>query len=92
MPNSSNTAIEGPVIAAFNTGGTAAVIVAANNYTIGTYEGVRIFDDSVLGPARSFWNQHTYHATNVTNSVGVIPIVEPSSWLLRNSYRVQQWP
>jgi hypothetical protein len=89
------TVMEGPVIAAFDTGqGHGAVIVAANNYATGTDKGIRIFDDPLIGPAVSYWNQHTYHYTNVTNSHGAIPIVEPKSWVspARNTYRVQQWP
>jgi len=95
VPNSSATVMEGPVIAAFDTGsGHGAVIVAANNYATGTNKGVRIFDDPSIGPAVSYWNQHTYHYTNITNSRGAIPIVEPNSWVppARNTYRVQQWP
>lgn len=96
VPNSSATAIEGPVIASFDPASPAnsTVIVGANNLWGGTYKGIRIFDDPALGPSRSFWNQHTYHATNVTNSFGAIPIVEPASWLIpaRNTYRTQQWP
>jgi hypothetical protein len=95
VPNSSGTVMEGPVIAAFDTGQAhGAVIVAANNYATGTNKGVRIFDDPLIGPAVSYWNQHGYHYTNVTNSHGVIPIIEPQSWALpaRNTYRVQQWP
>lgn len=94
VPNSSGTLIEGPVIASFGPPYPASgtVIVGANNYLGGTHMGVRIFDDPALGSSRSFWNQHTYHATNVTNSFGAIPTVEPASWLTpaRNTYRVQQ--
>lgn len=97
LPNSSGTAIEGPVIAAFDTGGAlGSVIVGANNYWVGTNKGVRIFDDPALGPAVSYWGGHTNHRTNVTNSHGAIPIVEQPSWLnsspARNTYRAQQWP
>jgi hypothetical protein len=96
-PNSSNTAIEGPVIAAFDTApGQGQVILTANNYHLssGGQHGVRIFSDPAIGRARSYWNQHTYHATNVTNSTGNIPTVEPPSWLspALNTYGVQQAP
>src|SRR5207248_5726946 len=76
-PNTSNTAIEGPVIASFDTGpAQGRVIVAANNYHLAVpgqpvtpgQHGIRIFADPAIGPTRSYWNQHTYHATHVTNS------------------------
>jgi len=91
IANSSVTAIEGPTIAAFDSGaGRGSVIVAAN----GTQHGVRIFDDPTIGPMRAFMNQHTYHATNISNSVGLIPALEPPSWIAPalNTYRAQQWP
>jgi hypothetical protein len=97
LPNSSGTAIEGPVIAAFDTGaGLGSVIVGANNYWVGTNKGVRIFDDPALGPAVSYWGEHSNHRTNVTNSHGAIPVMEQPSWLnsspAHNTYRAQQWP
>jgi hypothetical protein len=103
LPNSSETAIEGPIVAAFDNGkARGSVIVSANNYwcpfyppcTAGGQKGIRIFDDPTIGQARSYWNQHSYHATNVTNSVGAIPVGESPSWVApaRNTYRVQQWP
>jgi hypothetical protein len=97
ITNSSATALEGPVIAAFDTGvAPGRVVVVANDYAIGGtgQRGVRIFDEPGLGPARSFWNQHSYHATNVLNSTGTIPTVELPSWVLpaRNTCRVQQFP
>lgn len=95
--NTNSTAIEGPVIAAIDNGpAMGKVIIAANNYLGGAHKGVRIFDDSgspkLIGPAKSFWNQHSYHVTNVTNSFGTIPMIESGSWLspARNTYRVQQ--
>lgn len=97
LPNSSGTAIEGPVIAGFDTGtALGTVIVGANNYWVGTNKGVRIFDDPALGPAISYWGEHSNHRTNVTNSHGAIPVVEQPSWLstspAHNTYRTQQWP
>jgi hypothetical protein len=85
--------MEGPVIVSFDTGqGHGAVIVAANNYATGINKGIRIFDDPSIGPAVSYWNEHGYHFTNITNSHGTIPIIEPNSWVspARNTYRVQQ--
>jgi hypothetical protein len=104
--NTSNTAIEGPVVASLDTGvqgsrctrGPGEVIVAANNYASGAsgQTGVRIFSDTGPGPGigmvGSCWNQHTFHVTNVESSSGIIPTVEPASWLppARNGYRTQQ--
>lgn len=98
IPNSSNTAIEGPVIAALDNapGSRGELILAANNYLIGSYKGVRIFDDIgniiFIGPANKVWNEYSYHVTNVGNSLGDIPMIEPLSWLspAQNTYRVQQ--
>jgi hypothetical protein len=102
-PNPSGTAIEGPIIAAFDTGtistgGNLApghLVVSANNTgsIISGFgpTGIRIFSDPAIGLARSVWNAHTYHRTNVTSSFGDIPNPEPASWLAPvNSYRVQQ--
>jgi hypothetical protein len=102
-PNSSGTGVEAPVIASFDTGRQALqgsctrlsqgkVIVAANNFfTTGGQAGVRIFDDDQIGLVGSCWNQHTFHLTNVTNSFGVIPVVEQPSWgASLNTYRVQR--
>jgi hypothetical protein len=93
VKNSSGTLMEGPVIVSFDTGqGHGAVIVAANNYATVINKGIRIFDDPSIGPAVGYWNEHGYHFTNITNSHGTIPIIEPNSWVspARNTYRVQQ--
>jgi hypothetical protein len=96
--NASATAIEGPIIAGFDTGGTITnlsqgrLIVSANSAYPSFPHGIRIFSDPDIGYARSVWNTHTYHRTNVTNSIGDIPAPEPPSWVSPiNSYRVQQW-
>jgi hypothetical protein len=98
IPNSSSTAIEGPVIAALDNapGARGVLILAANNYLGGCCTGVRIFDDNgspiLIGPARRVLNQQSYHVTNVIDSFGTIPMIEAGSWLspARNTYRVQQ--
>ncbi len=95
--NTSATAIEGPVIAGFDTGGASnnlspgRLIVSSNSPTFPPH-GIRIFSDSSIGLARCVWNTHTYHRTNVADSTGDIPVPEPPSWVQPiNSYRVQQW-
>ncbi|PYS25551.1 MAG: hypothetical protein DMF72_01360 [Acidobacteria bacterium] len=98
IPTSSSTAIEGPVIAALDhaTGDRGVVILAANNYLGGCCKGVKIFNDLgspiLIGSASSFWNEHSYHFTNVLDSLGTIPVIEADSWVspARNTYRVQQ--
>jgi hypothetical protein len=93
ITNSSATFIEGPVIASFSTTNPVArVVVAASDYAGGAQHGVRIFSDPSLGMTRGWWNQHTYHVTNVTNSSGAIPALEIPNWAttFRNTYRAQQ--
>jgi len=94
VPNTSGTAIEGPVIASLDTGSARGALIVASNDYLGGYlfprRGVRIFDDPSIGIVHSYWSAHSYHWTNVTNSFGAVPIVEPASWLTQNTYRVQQ--
>lgn len=96
IPNTSCTSIEGPVVAALGGSTQGGVIVVASDYCLQSprHSGVRIFHDVNLGAARAVWNQHTYHVTNVSNSVGVIPVTEQWSWNpsspAGNTYRVQQ--
>lgn len=104
LPQSSATAIEGPVIASFDTGPLAtptclmsrgSVIVVSNNIWGGAQKGVRIFDDPDIGNVASCWNEHSFHITNLSNSAGTIPAVEAPSWTglpARNTFRVQRWP
>jgi len=98
IANSSSTALEGPVIAALDhaTGARGVVILAANNYLGGCCKGVRIFNDLgspiMIGAASSFWSDHSNHFTNMSDSLGTIPMIESASWIFpaRNTYRVQQ--
>ncbi|MFL6233633.1 MAG: hypothetical protein ACJ76N_10910 [Thermoanaerobaculia bacterium] len=95
LPNTSDTALEGPVIASLNAAQPLSrVIVAATDYQSGGgIRGIRIFMDPWLGTTRGVWNQHTYHLTNVTGSTGIIPVLELPNWLaaFHNTYRAQ-WP
>ena len=94
IPNTSITALEGPIIAAYDhspsSHGFVIVVESNNNVTLLT-RGVRIFDDSDIGLARPEWNQHSYHYTNILNPFGSIPLIEQRSWinLGPNTYRVQ---
>jgi hypothetical protein len=38
--------------------------------------------------SRPLWNQHNYHVTNINDDWSV-PISEPNSWELHNTYRTQ---
>jgi hypothetical protein len=95
LPNTSATALEGPVIASLKAAQPLSrVIVAATDYQGGGGQrGIRIFSDPWLGVTRGTWNQHTYHLTNVTSSSGNIPVLEVPNWINanHNTYRVQ-WP
>ena len=87
---SSGTLIEYPSVADVDNDGSAEILVVSN----------KNFDNQQLTPtiqvigdkddrwiqARRIWNQHTYHVTNV-NEDGTIPVVEPPSWSLLNTFR-----
>jgi hypothetical protein len=101
VPNSSLTYFEGPIVNHFESSAVpGTVIVSANDIgcslllgcIAGGQHGLRIFNDPAIVGARSYWNQHTYHLTNVTSNVGTIPAVESPSWKTPapNTYRVQQ--
>ena len=90
VDRSSGTLIEYPSVADVDNDGSAEILVVSN----------KNFDNRQLTPtlqvigdkqdrwiqARRIWNQHTYHVTNV-NEDGTIPMVEPRSWSLLNTYR-----
>ena len=78
----SKTGSDYPVFADVDLDGYAEIVVASQ-------AGVRVFGlDTVWGPARSLWNQHSYHITNVSDDLS-IPFSEPNSWEVHNTYRTQ---
>ncbi|MCA9979386.1 MAG: PKD domain-containing protein [Anaerolineales bacterium] len=78
------TGTDYPAIVDVDLDGYAEVIVPA-------LRGIRVFGmDGAWGPARSVWNQQTYHITNVNDDL-TIPEVETNSWATHNTYRTQ-WP
>ncbi|MEM6989511.1 MAG: hypothetical protein AAF721_03410 [Myxococcota bacterium] len=90
VPRSSRTLIEYPVVADVDNDGSAEiVIVSGQGYddmqTSPTVQVIRDSEDRWI-QARRIWNQHTYHVTNVRED-GTIPMVEPKSWQLLNTYR-----
>ena len=91
--NSSDTAIEGPVIAGFGPGpvSQARLIVPASDTNWGCGQsGVRIFETGFY--ARTWWAGENSHETDVLNNLGAVPVVESPSWQTpaRNTYRAQQ--
>ena len=56
----------------------------------GSTWGVRVYHDPMdrWRPARSVWNQHSYHVTNVEDD-GSIPRMEAPNWKTFNHYRQQ---
>ena len=74
-----------PTFADVDLDGYGELIAPAQN-------GVRVFGfDGYWGPARSLWNQHSYHITNINDDLSV-PISEPDSWGAHNTYRAQATP
>lgn len=90
VPRSSRTLIEYPVVADVDNDGSAEIVVVSSqdwddNQTSPTVQVIRDVEDRWI-QARRIWNQHTYHVTNVRED-GTIPMVEPRSWALLNTYR-----
>lgn len=97
-PNSSATIHEYPIVVDVDADGNSEILVVANDaagvqgcgsgYT--TRRGLFVYGDPANQwmRTRRVWPQHAYHVTNAT-SVGNVPLVEESHWLLsgRNSYR-----
>ncbi len=78
----SKTGSDYPIFADVDLDGYAEIVVASQL-------GVRVFGhDTVWGPARPLWNQHSYHITNVNDDLS-IPFGEPNSWEVHNTYRTQ---
>jgi len=88
IPRTSGTLSEYPVVVDVDNDGSAEVVVVSN--MIGgdlspTVQVIRDVEDRWIQPRR-IWNQHTYHVTNVRED-GTIPMVEPKSWTLLNTFR-----
>jgi hypothetical protein len=90
VDRSSGTLIEYPSVADVDNDGAAEILVVSNKkfdmqQLTPTLQVIRDKQDRWI-QARRIWNQHTYHVTNV-NEDGTIPMVEPPSWKLLNTYR-----
>jgi uncharacterized repeat protein (TIGR01451 family) len=85
---SSCTWTEYPAIADVDGDAAAEIVVAANrNCGYGSDSGVYVFGSSLpWAPARWLWNQHSYHATNVSED-GTIPSAETPHWTVLNGFR-----
>lgn len=78
----SGTIIDYPSLGDVDGDGVADVVTAGRN---------GIFVISHVGhwtDSRPMWNQHTYHVTNINDNWSV-PLHEPDSWEVHNTYRTQ---
>jgi hypothetical protein len=83
------TGYETPVAADVDGDGRAEILAVANTSCgiIGNINhGIYVFGNDAWVAARSMWNQHTYHVTNVNNDA-TIPKNESPSWQGLNTYR-----
>jgi hypothetical protein len=99
-PNPSRTRTEEPVVADVDADGNAEIVFIANAETsfagdhIAEAErlpGLQIWGsaDDAWVPARTIWNEHTYHIDNVEED-GTIPAAEAQSWVDHNTYRANR--
>jgi hypothetical protein len=97
VAQNSHTLIEYPLIVDVDADGNAEIVFAANaavnrcaaipGYD-GLRAGIRVFRDATdnwVG-TRPVWNEHTYHVTNVRESLG-IPRSEIPNWTRFNTFR-----
>ncbi len=78
----SGTVLDYPAIADVDGDGYTEVIM-------GDSEGIYVVGhDGIWAPARPMWNSHDYHVTNINDDWSV-PVNEPPSWLVHNTYRTQ---
>jgi len=101
----SNTALEGAVVADTDGSGHAKIVIATNDISTcdgmpeaatgapwtGKKRGVFILRDPMdrWAPTRPIWNQNPFHVTNV-NDDGTIPMKEMPSWKAENTWRANE--
>ncbi|MCB0205034.1 MAG: hypothetical protein KDH89_09480, partial [Anaerolineae bacterium] len=72
-----------PIIVDVDGDGSAEIVIATQ------VDGVVVIGfDGLWGQARSLWNQHAYHITNVNDDL-TIPDTELDSWAIHNTYKTQ---
>ena len=88
----SGTILENPVVADVDLDGSAELIVPSHQ-SFGNTRGLYVLEDpqDKWVEARSIWNQHTYHITNIQED-GTIPAVEANNWVDWNNFRQQVGP
>ncbi|TBW58858.1 tandem-95 repeat protein [Marinobacter halodurans] len=91
--NTSGTTHELPVVADVDNDGHAEVVVIANNYSGGSFAGIRVFEDAndSWAPTRSIWNQHAYNINNINDDL-TVPARPALSWLTHNTFRLNTFP
>ncbi|MEN8218750.1 MAG: carboxypeptidase-like regulatory domain-containing protein, partial [Pseudomonadota bacterium] len=91
--NSSVTAKEYPVIADVDNDNHADLVVPSFANQYGIPFGIRVFQDvnNSWVRTRNIWNQYSYHITNINDDLSV-PRVEPNSWEVHNTYRLNTIP
>ncbi|MBX3060768.1 MAG: VCBS repeat-containing protein, partial [Anaerolineae bacterium] len=78
----SGTVLDYPTLGDVDGDGLAEVVVSGVN-------GIFIIGhDGRWADSRPVWNQHNYHVTNINDDWSV-PVSEPNSWELHNTYRTQ---
>ncbi|MBN8609529.1 MAG: hypothetical protein J0L92_03035 [Deltaproteobacteria bacterium] len=97
VAQNSHTLIEYPLIVDVDADGNAEIVFAANSAVNrcggipgydGLRAGIRVFRDAAdnwVG-TRPVWNEHSYHVTNVRESLG-IPAREVANWTRFNTFR-----
>lgn len=81
----SRSVIDYPAIADVDNDGHTELVT-------GDQEGLWIIGaDNLWIDSRNIWNQHSYHITNINDDL-TIPIVEPNSWDVHNTYHTQTPP
>lgn len=82
IPNYTPTAHEYPIVGDFDADGHADIIITSE------HNGVRMISgkNKDWANTRNIWNQYSYHVTNINDDLSV-PIKEPNSWEVHNTYR-----
>jgi hypothetical protein len=99
LPRTARSSLANPIVADVDADGAADIVVVGSepleDQSVEPSEPTSVMvlrnADDRFAPARRIWNQHTYHATNVTE-VGRMPIGESPHWLLGAGFRTNAIP